>query len=54
CQERGQHFNQSSELMVQEQLPTREKPYKCLECGRSFSKTFHLSRHQKLHRGEQP
>ncbi|NWT10731.1 ZSCA2 protein, partial [Vireo altiloquus] len=54
CQEGGQSFSQSSDLVIHEQLHEREKPHKCLACGKSFSWSSHLIRHQKIHIRQQP
>ncbi|ERE81842.1 putative zinc finger protein, partial [Cricetulus griseus] len=37
-----------------ERIYTREKPYKCKECGKALSSSKTLSIHQRLHTGEQP
>ncbi|NXM97626.1 ZNF91 protein, partial [Sylvia borin] len=54
CQEDRQRSNWSLELVVYQQFPNEEKPYKCLECEKSFSWRSSLIHHQKIHIREQP
>ncbi|NWU88150.1 ZN329 protein, partial [Onychorhynchus coronatus] len=54
CWEGGWSLSQNSELVVPEQPPSREKPFRCLECGKIFRQSYHLIRHQHIHTGEPP
>ncbi|NWR95901.1 ZN180 protein, partial [Furnarius figulus] len=54
CREGGRSLSQSSELVEQQQVQSREKSYECLECGKSFSRSYHLIPHQMSHTGECP
>ncbi|NXH24429.1 ZSC20 protein, partial [Myiagra hebetior] len=44
----------SSNLNRHQMIHIGEWPYKCLECGKSFSQSFCLVCHQIIHTREQP
>ncbi|NXP59917.1 ZN180 protein, partial [Chloropsis cyanopogon] len=50
----GQGGAWSSKLGLHEQLHDGEKPHKCLECGKNFSKCSYLINHWRIHIEEWP
>ncbi|NXF71153.1 ZNF22 protein, partial [Sclerurus mexicanus] len=54
CREGGRSLSQSSDLVEQQRLQSREKPYRCLECGKSFRQSSFVIQHEMSHAGEQP
>ncbi|NXL15093.1 ZN879 protein, partial [Setophaga kirtlandii] len=49
CWESSWRSRCSLELVVPEHLHGREKPYKCWECGKSFSQCSSLLTHLCMH-----
>ncbi|NXK43763.1 ZN551 protein, partial [Piprites chloris] len=54
CWEGRWSLKWSSDLMVPEQPPTRERPVRFLECGKSFRKSSNMIQHQNIHTGARP
>ncbi|NWU26541.1 ZSC20 protein, partial [Dyaphorophyia castanea] len=47
-------FTKSWSLVRHQKIHSGEKPYECLECGKSFSERSSLRHHQRIHTGERP
>ncbi|NXP68503.1 ZN708 protein, partial [Chloropsis cyanopogon] len=47
-------FSQSSSLNLRKRIHSGERPYKCGECGKSFTISSLLICHQRVRAGERP
>ncbi|XP_021535888.1 zinc finger protein 655 isoform X1 [Neomonachus schauinslandi] len=50
CEASDKSCSQSSDITPHKRIHTRAKSYKCSNCERVFSRSVHLTQHQKLHR----
>ncbi|KAM9725785.1 zinc finger protein 655 isoform 3-T5 [Dama dama] len=50
CEASDKSCNQSSDILQHKRVHTRAKSYKCSNCERVFSRSVHLTQHQRVHR----
>ncbi|XP_070087702.1 zinc finger protein 655 isoform X3 [Equus przewalskii] len=50
CEASDKSCSQSSDIIQHRRIHTRAKSYKCSNCERVFSRSVHLTQHQRIHR----
>ncbi|XP_023420941.1 zinc finger protein 655 isoform X1 [Cavia porcellus] len=50
CEKSDKSCSQSSDVIQHKKIHTKAKSYKCSSCDRVFSRSVHLTQHQRVHR----
>ncbi|XP_012369852.1 zinc finger protein 655 isoform X1 [Octodon degus] len=50
CEKSNKSCSQSSDVIQHKKIHTKAKSYKCNNCERVFSRSVHLTQHQRIHR----